>query len=82
MNAYRSSDLVREANYATGNRLNVAAHLAHLYGINCRQFGPDRVIADGHDLMRLPLSGWYERPEGPALSAGTSRWLPRERGSE
>jgi len=64
MNAYLPADLVREANYATGNHLNVAVHLAHLYGINCRQLGPDRVaiLADGLDLMRLPLSGWYARP--------------------
>ena len=82
MNAYRPRDLVIEANYATAHHLSPAAHLAHKYGINCRQLGPDRVIADGHDLMRLPLSGWYERPEGPALTAGTSRWLPRERGTE
>jgi len=70
MNAYRPSDLVLEANYATACGLSPTAHLSHKYGITCRQFGPDRIVADGHDLMRLRTSGWFIRPMSPPISVG------------
>lgn len=83
MNAYMPADLVREANYATAHHLNPAAHLAHLYGITTRQLGQDRVIAGDVDLLRLPNSGWFARPDGPALQPGSSRLgLPADRGTE
>lgn len=52
--------IVREANYATSQHWNPAAHVSHTFGIPARQYGPNHLVADGHDLARGTNSGWYE----------------------